>query len=205
MSNKYLPFLRSHLALASPNLKKSHFLRRIWTFIKQYNIFTDFRKVKSSAKLYCTFHRRYDANRYYASCWKCALLNNVFDFSFIIQNEPPSILVVALMKLILILQVICHGIPDMRPLQNGDICNVDVTVYHRYGAFLNQVPNPIIFLLVYMFLIRLTEVRASLTSLFNKHRQWGKLPHFLYPCNSIWPLRHKLFLPRAKSYCTNGK
>ena len=144
MSNKYLPFLRSHLALASPNLKKSHFLRRIWTFIKQYNIFTDFRKVKSSAKLYCTFHRRYDANRYYASCWKCALLNNVFDFSFIIQNEPPSILVVALMKLILILQVICHGIPDMRPLQNGDICNVDVTVYHRYGAFLNQVPNPII-------------------------------------------------------------
>jgi len=28
-------------------------------------------------------------------------------------------------------EVICHGIPDMRPLQNGDICNVDVTVYHR--------------------------------------------------------------------------
>lgn len=28
-------------------------------------------------------------------------------------------------------EVICHGIPDMRPLQNGDLCNVDVTVYHR--------------------------------------------------------------------------
>ena len=28
-------------------------------------------------------------------------------------------------------EVICHGIPDMRPLQNGDICNVDVTVFHR--------------------------------------------------------------------------
>ncbi|VDM50504.1 unnamed protein product [Toxocara canis] len=28
-------------------------------------------------------------------------------------------------------EVICHGIPDMRPLENGDICNVDVTVYHR--------------------------------------------------------------------------
>ena len=28
-------------------------------------------------------------------------------------------------------EVICHGIPDKRPLQNGDICNVDVTVYHR--------------------------------------------------------------------------
>ncbi|XP_059468314.1 methionine aminopeptidase 1 [Neocloeon triangulifer] len=28
-------------------------------------------------------------------------------------------------------EVICHGIPDHRPLQDGDICNVDVTVYHR--------------------------------------------------------------------------
>lgn len=28
-------------------------------------------------------------------------------------------------------EVICHGIPDMRPLKDGDICNVDVTVYHR--------------------------------------------------------------------------
>ncbi|KAK3912414.1 Methionine aminopeptidase 1 [Frankliniella fusca] len=28
-------------------------------------------------------------------------------------------------------EVICHGIPDTRPLKNWDICNVDVTVYHR--------------------------------------------------------------------------
>ncbi|XP_011640741.1 methionine aminopeptidase 1, partial [Pogonomyrmex barbatus] len=28
-------------------------------------------------------------------------------------------------------EVICHGIPDTRPLQDGDICNVDVTVYHN--------------------------------------------------------------------------
>lgn len=28
-------------------------------------------------------------------------------------------------------EVICHGIPDTRPLQDGDLCNVDVTVYHR--------------------------------------------------------------------------
>uniref|UniRef100_A0A914DZX0 Methionine aminopeptidase n=1 Tax=Acrobeloides nanus TaxID=290746 RepID=A0A914DZX0_9BILA len=28
-------------------------------------------------------------------------------------------------------EVICHGIPDMRPLENGDLCDVDVTVYHR--------------------------------------------------------------------------
>lgn len=28
-------------------------------------------------------------------------------------------------------EVICHGIPDMRPLEDGDICNVDITVFHR--------------------------------------------------------------------------
>ncbi|CAI5449054.1 unnamed protein product [Caenorhabditis angaria] len=28
-------------------------------------------------------------------------------------------------------EVICHGIPDVRPLENGDLCNVDVTVFHR--------------------------------------------------------------------------
>uniref|UniRef100_A0A182JYB7 Methionine aminopeptidase n=1 Tax=Anopheles christyi TaxID=43041 RepID=A0A182JYB7_9DIPT len=28
-------------------------------------------------------------------------------------------------------EVICHGIPDLRPLEDGDLCNVDVTVYHR--------------------------------------------------------------------------
>ena len=27
------------------------------------------------------------------------------------------------------MQVICHGIPDCRPLEDGDIVNVDVTVY----------------------------------------------------------------------------
>ena len=28
-------------------------------------------------------------------------------------------------------EVICHGIPDSRPLQDGDICNIDVTGYHQ--------------------------------------------------------------------------
>ncbi|XP_030065393.1 methionine aminopeptidase 1D, mitochondrial isoform X1 [Microcaecilia unicolor] len=27
--------------------------------------------------------------------------------------------------------VVCHGIPDSRPLQDGDIINIDVTVYHN--------------------------------------------------------------------------
>uniref|UniRef100_A0A7S0ZCV3 Methionine aminopeptidase n=1 Tax=Timspurckia oligopyrenoides TaxID=708627 RepID=A0A7S0ZCV3_9RHOD len=30
-------------------------------------------------------------------------------------------------------EVICHGIPDDRPLQNGDIVNIDITLYH--GGF----------------------------------------------------------------------
>lgn len=30
-------------------------------------------------------------------------------------------------------EVICHGIPDMRPLENGDIVNIDITLYH--GGF----------------------------------------------------------------------
>ena len=29
------------------------------------------------------------------------------------------------------MQVICHGIPDQRPLQDGDIVNVDVTAYYK--------------------------------------------------------------------------
>jgi len=36
-------------------------------------------------------------------------------------------------------EVICHGIPDERPLQNGDIVNVDVSVYHGgFHADLNE-------------------------------------------------------------------
>eukprot|EP01041_Mallomonas_annulata_P002099 gene2099-4104_t len=36
-------------------------------------------------------------------------------------------------------EVICHGIPDMRPLQDGDIVNVDVSVYYNnYHADLNE-------------------------------------------------------------------
>ena len=36
-------------------------------------------------------------------------------------------------------EVVCHGIPDKRPLQNGDIVNLDVTVYHHgYHGDLNE-------------------------------------------------------------------
>lgn len=32
-------------------------------------------------------------------------------------------------------EVICHGIPDSRPLQEGDIINVDVTVFLNVGTY----------------------------------------------------------------------
>ena len=36
-------------------------------------------------------------------------------------------------------QVICHGIPDRRPLESGDIVNVDVSVYKDgYHGDLNE-------------------------------------------------------------------
>ena len=36
-------------------------------------------------------------------------------------------------------QVICHGIPDKRPLEDGDIVNVDVSAYYRgYHGDLNE-------------------------------------------------------------------
>jgi methionyl aminopeptidase len=36
-------------------------------------------------------------------------------------------------------EVICHGIPDRRPLENGDILNIDVSVYLKgYHADLNE-------------------------------------------------------------------
>ena len=28
-------------------------------------------------------------------------------------------------------EVICHGIPDCRPIEDGDIVNLDVTVYYK--------------------------------------------------------------------------
>lgn len=36
-------------------------------------------------------------------------------------------------------EVICHGIPDMRPLEDGDILNIDITLYHDgYHGDLNE-------------------------------------------------------------------
>lgn len=37
------------------------------------------------------------------------------------------------------MQVICHGIPDRRALEDGDIINVDVSVYYKgYHGDLNE-------------------------------------------------------------------
>lgn len=36
-------------------------------------------------------------------------------------------------------EVICHGIPDNRPLEDGDILNIDITLYHKgYHGDLNE-------------------------------------------------------------------
>lgn len=36
-------------------------------------------------------------------------------------------------------EVICHGIPDFRPLQNGDIVNIDISVYYKgYHGDVNE-------------------------------------------------------------------
>lgn len=36
-------------------------------------------------------------------------------------------------------EIICHGIPDMRPLEDGDIVNLDISVYHGgYHGDLNE-------------------------------------------------------------------
>lgn len=36
-------------------------------------------------------------------------------------------------------EVICHGIPDCRPLQDGDIVNLDVSIYHKgFHSDLNE-------------------------------------------------------------------
>jgi methionyl aminopeptidase len=38
-----------------------------------------------------------------------------------------------------VLQIICHGIPDYRQLRDGDIVNVDVSVYYNgYHGDLNE-------------------------------------------------------------------
>ena len=35
-------------------------------------------------------------------------------------------------------EVICHGIPDLRPLEEGDIVNLDISLYHGgYHSDLN--------------------------------------------------------------------
>src|SRR5690606_16548793 len=36
-------------------------------------------------------------------------------------------------------EIICHGIPDQRPLEDGDILNIDVSIYHGgYHGDLNE-------------------------------------------------------------------
>ena len=40
-------------------------------------------------------------------------------------------------------EVICHGIPDQRKLQEGDIVNIDVTLYYD-GIMTSQTHSPLL-------------------------------------------------------------
>lgn len=37
-------------------------------------------------------------------------------------------------------ECVCHGIPDSRPLQDGDVVNIDVTVYLNVSAAVHPLP-----------------------------------------------------------------
>merc|ERR1712154_364855 len=68
-----------------------------------------------------------------------AIANDAYPSPLNYYNFPRSVCVS-------VNEVICHGIPDTRPLGPGDIVNVDVTVYkHGFHADLNEtyiVPDP---------------------------------------------------------------
>jgi hypothetical protein len=49
-------------------------------------------------------------NRCVALCWL------LLDLSFVLSSVN---------------EVICHGIPDCRPLEDGDIVNLDISAYYR--------------------------------------------------------------------------
>ena len=49
--------------------------------------------------------------------------------------------------------VVCHGIPDERPLREGDIVNIDISVFYggMHGACADGVDGPISFLILVLF------------------------------------------------------
>lgn len=77
-------------------------------------------------------------------------------------------------------EVICHGIPDTRPLENGNICNLDVTVYHRgFHGDLNESKQLIdLHFLLHLMIIeilKLSSLAMSRTSIKNLCKSLTKL------------------------------
>ncbi|XP_044317247.1 methionine aminopeptidase 1-like [Drosophila rhopaloa] len=67
-------------------------------------------------------------------------------------------------------EAICHGIPDLRPLADGDLCNIDVTVYHRgFHGDLNET----------FFVGNVTEEHKKLVQI--THEALGKAIEFVRP------------------------
>lgn len=59
-----------------------------------------------------------------------AVANNTYPSPLNYRNFPKSVCVS-------VNEVICHGIPDTRPFQDGDIVNIDVTVFNRFHGDCN--------------------------------------------------------------------
>ncbi|KAK3097890.1 hypothetical protein FSP39_014199 [Pinctada imbricata] len=52
------------------------------------------------------------------------IANNAYPSTLLYRDFPKSVCTS-------VNNVVCHGIPDLRPLQDGDIINIDVTIYHE--------------------------------------------------------------------------
>ena len=57
-----------------------------------------------------------------AICHQACIDRNAYPSPLNYRNFPKSVCTS-------VNEVICHGIPDLRPLQEGDIVNLDVTLY----------------------------------------------------------------------------
>jgi methionine aminopeptidase len=53
--------------------------------------------------------------------------------------KQPSLTTTLLLPGSSVNEIICHGIPDIRPLQDGDIVNLDISVYYKV---LRPAPSP---------------------------------------------------------------
>jgi len=97
-------------------------------------------------------------------------------------------------------EIICHGIPDSRPLMDGDIVNIDVTLYHKgFHGDLNETyyvgtPSP--------SSIRVVETARDCLNAAIDLVKPGML--FRDPGNVIEPLAKSRGCSIVRTYCGHG-